>query len=95
LSGGIAATRGFGVAWQSYLGLQLVEMNDVILGLSKAVAFGIAVPLVACQAGLGARGGAPGVGQATTFAVIAGSIWVLLLDFVIGTIGHLAAGGLW
>lgn len=93
VSGGLAATGGFGVSWQSYLGLQLVDVSDVVLGLCKAVAFGIAVPLVACYAGLNASGGAPGVGKATTGAVIVGSLVVLVLDLVIGTVGHFAAGG--
>ncbi len=92
-SGGMAASGSFDVPWQTYLGLQFVDVSDVVLGAAKALAFGIAVPLVACHAGLHASGGAPGVGRATTGAVIVGSLVVLLLDLLIGTVGHFATGG--
>ena len=67
--------------------------KGVVVGLAKTAAYGVAVPLVACQAGLAARGGAPGVGRATTRAVIGASTAVLFLDLVIGTLGYLIEGG--
>ncbi|MEL6338403.1 MAG: ABC transporter permease [Myxococcota bacterium] len=91
LAGGVVMTQRFGIAWQSYVGLQLVAWSDLSVGLSKAMAYGLAVPLVASRSGLLATGGAPGVGRATTRAVIDGSLAILLLDLVIGTIGHLVA----
>lgn len=87
-SGGLAATQLFGVAWETYLGTQLLGPGDVALGVAKTLSYGAAIPLVACQAGLAASGGAPGVGHATTRAVIVGSISVLGLDLVIGTLGY-------
>src|SRR5690606_6350274 len=56
---------------------------DVILGLIKAAAFGLAVALMGCFHGYHSRGGAQGVGAATTNAVVSASILILCLDFVI------------
>lgn len=91
-AGGVTAQHVFGIGWDTYAGTRLVSLDDVFLGLAKAGAFGAAVPLVACQAGLATRGGAPGVGRAATQAVIGGSILVIALDFVLGALGYLAFG---
>jgi len=87
--GGLAGRYGFGVGWDTYFRTNLVSVGDAAIGLCKALSYGIAIPLVACHAGLRARGGAPGVGRATTYAVIVGSTAVLFLDLFIGTVGYL------
>ena len=87
--GGISANLVFGIGWDTYFRMFMVEAGDVVVGFVKALCFGVAVPLVACYAGLNARGGAPGVGRATTFAVIGSSVAVLWLDLVIGVLGYL------
>jgi phospholipid/cholesterol/gamma-HCH transport system permease protein len=91
-AGGLAAAKGFGVSRQAYLRLDLVGSADVIIGLVKSIAFGMAVPLVASSCGLRARGGAVGVGLATSRAVIGGSVLVLVLDILIGAAGHWLGG---
>jgi phospholipid/cholesterol/gamma-HCH transport system permease protein len=53
---------------------------DVQYGMVKGASFGFAVTLAACRSGLNARGGAAGVGQAATRAVVEGSVWILVLD---------------
>jgi phospholipid/cholesterol/gamma-HCH transport system permease protein len=53
---------------------------DVQYGVVKGASFGLAVTLAACRSGLNARGGAAGVGQAATRAVVEGAVWVLVLD---------------
>jgi phospholipid/cholesterol/gamma-HCH transport system permease protein len=45
------------------------------------VFFGFLISIIACSKGLGASGGADGVGRATTSAVVAASIGVLVSDF--------------
>ena len=70
----------------------LTRVQDVVVGATKALAYGLAVPLWACLAGLDARGGAPGVGRATTVAVINSSIAVLALDLVISSAAFLLEG---
>jgi phospholipid/cholesterol/gamma-HCH transport system permease protein len=67
---------------------QFIEMytywtdpKDYIIGGVKAVVFGAALSLVACYEGFNIRGGAKEVGLATTRAVVAGSVSVLVLDY--------------
>lgn len=90
-AGAVVGRSMFGIGWDTYFNLRLVTGVDVTVGVAKSLAFGAAVPLIACHAGLCARGGAPGVGRATTAAVIGASIGVLFLDLVIGGLGYLAA----
>jgi phospholipid/cholesterol/gamma-HCH transport system permease protein len=55
--------------------------SDVLTGLIKAVIFGAIISLVSCYKGLNTRGGAEGVGRATTEAVVASSISILVSNF--------------
>ncbi len=56
------------------------DVFDVQYGVVKGASFGFAVTLAACRSGLNARGGAAGVGQAATRAVVEGAVWILVLD---------------
>ncbi|MBV8452177.1 MAG: ABC transporter permease, partial [Deltaproteobacteria bacterium] len=58
-----------------------VGLRDLMSGLGKAIFFGYLISIIACHKGLGARGGADGVGRATTSAVVAASISILAADF--------------
>ena len=62
---------------------QYLETSDVISGLIKAAAFGFIVALMGCYHGYYSRGGAQGVGQATTAAVVSASILILFFDYAI------------
>jgi phospholipid/cholesterol/gamma-HCH transport system permease protein len=53
---------------------------DVRYGLVKAASFGAVVSLIGCMNGLRANGGAQGVGQAATRAVVQSAIVILVLD---------------
>ncbi len=55
--------------------------SDVITGLFKAIIFGAIISLVSCYKGLNTRGGAEGVGRATTEAVVVSSISILVSNF--------------
>lgn len=59
-----------------------ITMKDVVTGLVKAGAFGFIVTLMGCYHGYYSRGGAQGVGQATTNAVVSASILILLFDYI-------------
>lgn len=63
-----------------------VDAPDLRQGMIKAVVFGIAVSLIACRHGFYAKGGAAGVGQATTSAVVQSAVSILALDYVITSI---------
>lgn len=53
-------------------------------GLIKTMTFGITLTIMGCYYGLRTEGGAEGVGEATTKAVISSTILILLLDFFVG-----------
>jgi phospholipid/cholesterol/gamma-HCH transport system permease protein len=69
------------VFWNSVvLGLYI---QDVWMGLIKPFFLGFVLVTIACHVGLRTRGGTQGVGRATTNAVVAGSVAVLIMDFLV------------
>jgi phospholipid/cholesterol/gamma-HCH transport system permease protein len=46
------------------------------------VFFGLSIALIACQRGLAARGGAEGVGRATTSAVVTSLFAIVVVDAI-------------
>ena len=60
-----------------------MEPLDVISGLVKAAVFGFLVALMGCYHGYYSKGGAQGVGQATTNAVVSAAILILSFNYVI------------
>ncbi len=60
-----------------------LETMDVVSGLIKAAVFGFIVALMGCYHGYYSRGGAEGVGQATTQAVVSASILILLFNYAL------------
>lgn len=88
-AGGLTAWSSFGVNPRTFFMLDHVTYTHVALGLTKALAYGIAIPIIAGFCGLRAHGSSEGVGWATTAAVIGSSLAVILLDFIISTFGIL------
>jgi phospholipid/cholesterol/gamma-HCH transport system permease protein len=66
----------------SYLGqtADYLHRDDVVSGLIKAAVFGFIIALMGCYHGYHSRGGAEGVGTATTYSVVSASIMILLFD---------------
>ncbi len=60
-----------------------LKSDDVISGLIKASSFGAVISLFGCYQGFRSRGGAQGVGRATTNAVVSASIAILILDYLL------------
>ncbi|MBL8784494.1 MAG: ABC transporter permease [Deltaproteobacteria bacterium] len=83
VTGMLIAKAGYQVPYQTFLKLDLVTTKDVLIGVVKALAYGFAIPVIAGQAGLEARGGSAGVGWATTRAVVNTSFAVIVLDFLV------------
>ncbi len=78
----------FGISPHTFWNLSLVDAGDVTVGLTKAVAYGTAIPIVSSYCGLSAYGGSEGVGSATTRAVVGSSLAVIALNFVISGLGY-------
>ena len=78
----IAVTQlGLGAGYFFTSMVQNTRLGDLTSGLGKSVFFGYLIAIIACSKGLGATGGADGVGRATTSAVVAAAIGVLVSDF--------------
>lgn len=60
-----------------------LETEDVVSGLVKAAVFGLIVTLMGCYHGYTSRGGAQGVGAATTNAVVSSAILILCFDYIL------------
>lgn len=58
-----------------------LQLQDIYSGLIKACVFGAAFALISCYKGFYARGGAEGVGRATTGAVVVSSMTILISDY--------------
>ncbi len=62
---------------------EFLDPADIMHGMLKAVIFGLLVSIITTWRGYAATGGAKGVGEGTTRAVVASSIAVLVADYVI------------
>ncbi len=82
LAGMVAAQLTVGLGYESFLyGARLFWHNwDLFYSLAKAVTFGFAIPVIAVHMGFRTRGGAAGVGSATTAAVVFMLLTILILD---------------
>lgn len=83
--GFLVATEKLGFSAVPYIlsTWEFLEPRDVISGLVKASVFGFIISLMGCYHGYYSRGGAQGVGAATTNAVVSASILILLTNYMI------------
>jgi phospholipid/cholesterol/gamma-HCH transport system permease protein len=59
-----------------------LKLKDIYTGLSKSFIFAIIIVLVGCYQGFKTRGGAVGVGRATTVSVVTSFILIIVADCV-------------
>lgn len=59
----------------------LLSMNDIFGGIIKAVFFGMIVAIVGCFYGLKTKGGAKGVGESTTGAVVTSLLSIIVVNY--------------
>ncbi len=57
-------------------------VKDVVTGLIKTVFFAMIIALVGCHQGLKTKGGAEGVGRATTISVVTSFVMIIITDCV-------------
>jgi phospholipid/cholesterol/gamma-HCH transport system permease protein len=82
----------FGMSPSTYWNFDMIGAADLAQGLTKALVYGVAVPVISGACGLAARGGARGVGQATTAAVVGSSFAIVMLDSLVSLVYHMAVG---
>jgi len=74
---------GFNAANYIHQTWEYLEFSDVTSGLWKAATFGFIVTLMGCYNGFNSKGGAQGVGAATTNAVVSASILILVSNYLL------------
>ena len=62
-----------------------LAMKDMMTGLTKTIFFGMIIAIVGCHQGLSVKGGAEGVGKATTISVVRSFIMIIVTDCVFTT----------
>ena len=60
-----------------------LQYMDIVTGLVKAAVFGFIITLLGCYNGFNSKGGAQGVGSATTNAVVSSSILILIFNYIL------------
>jgi len=85
MGGFLVATQKLGFSSGTYLTSTFANLkaDDVVSGLIKAAVFGFVIALMGCFNGYRSKGGAQGVGTATTSAVVSASILILALDYIL------------
>jgi phospholipid/cholesterol/gamma-HCH transport system permease protein len=71
----------YSVYWNNVV--QGLFAEDLWMGFIKPVVLGFALVSIGCHVGLRTKGGTQGVGRATTNAVVAASVAVLAIDFLL------------
>jgi phospholipid/cholesterol/gamma-HCH transport system permease protein len=85
MGGYIVGTRSLGFNSYAYIKStsDFLQVDDVVSGLIKAAVFGFIITLMGCYHGFHSKGGAQGVGRATTNAVVSSAILILAANFVL------------
>ncbi len=86
--GFLVASYKFGFNPSAYLQntADFLQRDDVISGLIKSSVFGFLIALMGCYCGYNSRGGAQGVGAATTYAVVSASVLILMFDYILSAL---------
>jgi phospholipid/cholesterol/gamma-HCH transport system permease protein len=86
--GYVVSTQSLGFSGGIYLKntVDFVTHGDVTSGLIKAAFFGFIIALMGCYNGFHSKGGAQGVGAATTNAVVSSSILILAANYILTSI---------
>ncbi len=86
--GYVVSTQSLGFSGGIYLKntVDFMTHADVVSGLYKAAAFGFIIALMGCYNGFHSKGGAQGVGAATTNAVVSSSILILAANYLLTSI---------
>jgi len=81
--GYIISSLSLGISGRFYLTqvFKLLKFADIFSGLGKTICFAVFITLIGCYNGMNAKGGADGVGRATTDTVVVSSIVILISDF--------------
>ncbi len=85
MGGYLVGTRSLGFNEFAYIKntADFLQASDITSGLIKAAVFGFIIALMGCYHGFNSKGGAQGVGRATTNAVVSSAILILAANFML------------
>ncbi len=90
--GFIIGTLNLNIDPHLYLDLtkEFLEWKDIYTGLLKSAVFGVIICIIGCYNGLNTKGGAEGVGKATTESVVTSFVLIILADAILTAIFYFA-----
>lgn len=85
LGGYLVAVFTVGISGRMYFDdiPKMLSLVDLWKGLGKAPFFGAIIAITSCYQGFATKGGAEGVGRATTRAVVVSSMLILISDYLL------------
>jgi phospholipid/cholesterol/gamma-HCH transport system permease protein len=88
LGGLVVSVMGVDISSETFLNgfRDSFQIRDFINGMIKAAVFGLIIGVVGCYEGFNTRGGAQGVGLATTNSVVISTVLILIFNFVFALI---------
>jgi phospholipid/cholesterol/gamma-HCH transport system permease protein len=88
IGGYVVAVQLLGVSEGGFFGemVNYLEMKDITIGFYKSLSFGLIVSWISCYKGFNTSYGAEGVSKATTEAVVAASVFILVWDYFITSV---------
>ncbi|MCK9594576.1 MAG: ABC transporter permease [Candidatus Omnitrophica bacterium] len=80
--GWLICVAKLGISSQMYLNITIdaLMFKDIFTGLAKTIFFGMIIAFVSCYEGFNVKGGAEGVGKATTQSVVVSFILIIACD---------------
>jgi phospholipid/cholesterol/gamma-HCH transport system permease protein len=89
LGAAMTARVVLGIEWSTMLSSFADNLSpaDFFHGVTKSVAFAVAIALSSCHFGISVRGGSAGVGRAVNASVVASAMAIVLLDFFLTYVG--------
>lgn len=90
IGGAIVAASSLDITPTTYFNQaqKVLEVSDVMKGLTKSFAFGIEVAVIGCLRGFQVRGGAESVGSAATSAVVTSVFIIVVTDAIFSMLFH-------
>lgn len=84
LAGAVTSNLASGLSYRAFFDSMWlgVYMKDLGVCMLKAAVFGAVIALISCSCGYAASGGAKGVGEATTKAVVWSFVAIVILDMI-------------
>jgi phospholipid/cholesterol/gamma-HCH transport system permease protein len=88
LGGLIIATNVYNLADSVFLdsARSFLDIWDILSAMVKASCFGILIAIVGCNWGMTTSGGAKGVGQSTTAAVVTSLLLIFVFNFFLSAV---------